>query len=226
MRTSVFNTLGLAMAVVLGSSGTASASTLATTAYALGPWQGSHSYVAAGVLSQNLDATVEFAVFAPGDFQDFLSTENNINFVDPAPSEFIYAYQITPITEATAGISIFTVGLNSNESTGIEGVSFIPMGTNHGGYSPLPAADPLLVGGGPGVSDSSQWNFAGSIGTGQASGILFYSSPQGPEFGFSQVTAGTATTQQANSLPNPVPEPATLVLGLAAVLGLMARRRF
>jgi len=221
MRTSFFSNLALGIVIALATAGQASATTLATTAEALGSWQGSQNYSVPGTL----DATVEYAVFAPGDFDNFLSVENNINFSDPAPTEFIYAYQFTDITLATSGITIFTVGLNGNELLGASGVSFIPA-ADHGTYTPAPTDDPTLTGGGPGVSTSSQWFYLGSLGVGEASGILFYSSPQGPELGFSVVVSGTASDSNALSLPNPVPEPTTAVLlacGVAILAGVRAR---
>jgi len=227
MRISVSRVLTLAMLVALYTSGRATAITLATSGNALPTWQGSQSYVAAGALGQTLDATIEYAVFAPGDFQEFLTTENNIQFADPAPSEFIYAYQITDIVSATAGITIFTVGLDDDESTGISGVTYIPKALDHDTYSPLPTNDPAFLGPGPGGGDSSQWGSFGALTTGGASAILFYSSPQGPEFGFSSLTAGTASTFVSLSMPNPVaiPEPTTTMLLTCAVVILARVRR-
>ena len=147
-----------AVMLTLTGSGVASATTLVDTTWGLGaPWQGSQNFTASGQLSQELNADVEFAVFAAGDFQGFLN-ENGIVYNDPAPNEFIYAYQITQITEATAGISLLSVGLQGNEALGQSGVTFIPMATDYGTYSPLPSQDPDLTGGGPGVSTSSTWN--------------------------------------------------------------------
>lgn len=223
MRISVFNILALGT-VMTFAAGTASATTLATTSHALPTWQGSVNYTAAGPLSQNLDATVEYAVFGPGGFQDFLD-ENGIVFADPtAGSENIYAYQITEIVTATAGISALTVGHDGSESLGASGVTYIPLATNHGAYAPQPADDPLVVGGGPGVSTSSQWLYGGSLVAGEAGGILFYSSPQAPEFGLSVLSAGTAIRSIDNSLPNPVPEPASAMLLACSALALAGSR--
>ena len=224
MRNSVLNILALVMVVFFASVGTVFASTLATTSQAFNGWQGSQHYSASGALSNNLDAEVEYAVFNGSGFQDFLD-ENGIIYADPSGgSEYTYAYQIVEVTEATAGLSKFTVGLLGNESLGSVGVTFIPQATNYGAYAPLPSDDPSSVGGGPGISTSSQWSFS-FLTAGEASGILFYSSPNGPEYGSSVLQAGTAIQSIPNSLPNPVPEPASALLVLACVASLAATGR-
>jgi hypothetical protein len=226
MRTIICTMFCFVAAVMLTGSGVASATTLVDTSFGLGvPWQGSQNFTASGPLSQELNADVEFAVFAAGNFQEFLD-ENGIVFNDPAPNEFIYAYQITQITEATAGISVFSVGLNGNEALGQSGVTFIPMIADYGTYSPLPSQDPDLTGGGPGVNTSSTWNGLPGWATNGASGILFYSSPDGPELGFTSMNAGTAAASHNDALPNPVPEPAssTMMMAVLLVLGAVPRR--
>ncbi|NOY41247.1 MAG: PEP-CTERM sorting domain-containing protein [Planctomycetes bacterium] len=231
MRTLVGLCLGLVLTLAVAVNA-AQATTLQTTTFAyndgngpsLGVWQGSQNYTGA-LFFNTLDADVEFAVFAPGNFQGFLN-ENGIVFADPAPSEYIYAYQIVNIAPGTSAVTNFTVGLQSDESLGISGVTFIPAATDYGTYSQTPIQDPVSTGGGPGVDSSSAWAHFGLL-PGEASGILFYSSPQVPELGFSAMTAGIANQFLANSLPNPstIPEPSALALCLVAGLGLIVRRR-
>lgn len=204
----------------------AQASSLLTTGQAFGGWQGTQHYTGA-LLSDTLDADVEYAVFAPGKFQNFLD-ENSIVYNDPtAGGEYIYAYQIVNIDPNTTPVTTFTVGMNGNESPGNTGVTYVPAATDYGTYPYQPTQDPGATGGGPGVSTSAVWPTAtGSPYTpGEVSAILFYSSPQVPELGLSTVLAGFAGEFPLNSMPNPVPEPATLFLGLAAGIGLAMRRR-
>ncbi len=234
MRTQVgFFSFFLAIMLAVGLS-TAQATTLQTTTHAYndgtgpsaGVWQGIQSY-SNFFIFDTLDADVEFAVFAPGNFQNFLN-ENGIVFADPVPSEYIYAYQVTRIGAGSSGVSNFTVGLNSDEQLGSSGVTFVPAATSHGTYPLVPVQDPSPggTGGGPGVDSSSVWATIPSFPAGTVTGILFYSSPQVPELGFSTVAAGIAAQSIPNSLPNPVPEPATLgLLILAGGLGLISRRR-
>jgi len=212
---------------------TAHASTLASTAAALndgngpslGVWQGSQSY-SGSLAFHTLNAVVEFAVFAPGNFQTFLTTENNINFVDPAPSEYIYAYQIVEVVAGTTAVERFTVASDSDEVLGISGVTFIPYTTDYGTYPLQPIRDPSFTEGGPGESGtSSAWFADPGYAPGEYSGILFYSSPHGPEMGSSSLLAGIAGQDIPDSMPNPVPEPSALILCLAAGLSLMMRRR-
>ena len=227
MRTVTFTLIALASLVLIPAVQQASATTLATTVYALnapgipgGVWKGTQDYNAFSV-----DTTIEFAVFAPGDFQNFLD-DNNIVYSDPAPSEYIYAYQVVDIGPGTSVVT-FTVGLQEDEDLGSTGVWYIPASTDYGvTYPYVPTKDPADTTGGPGVGDSSAWQALPSFGTGEFSPILYYSSPQVPELGYS-VAANILGQQIEDSMPNPstIPEPATLALCIVAGLGLVTRRR-
>lgn len=232
MRTNIICVAILSCLALVAFVPAAQATTLATTGHALndgngpsgGIWQGSQNYAGAGFFGGTLQGTVEFAVFAPNNFQNFLN-ENGITFADPATSEYIYAYQITSVG-GTNDVTNFTVGLQADEAAGSSGVTFVPVG-NYGAYAPAPVQDPAITGGGPGGNFSSAWSHLPGLPAGQASGILFYSSPEVPELGFSTMAAGTASQQIALSLPNPqaIPEPATIALAVFSASCLFIRRR-
>ena len=217
MRTLYFHAVTSAI-ILVAFSGAAQATTLATTTEALSGFQGSQSYQATVALN-TLDAEVEYAVFAPGNFQSFLD-ENGILTADPAPGEYTYAYQIVDVPAGTSSVTNLSVAMQGDEAAGSSGVTFIGRAVDYGTYALSPDVDPGATGGGPGVSTSAVWAFLPGIPPGQISGILHYSSTQQPEFGFSTMAAGIATEAIANSLPNPVPEPSTLLL--ASVLGLIS----
>ena len=228
MRNLICTVLLCGMLLAFGSN-MAQASTLVNTPYAMAGWQGSQLYVS--ILGDTLDATVEYAVFAPGSgFQDFLNEPTSpIDYTNPAPGEYIYAYQIVDVALTSGDINVFSVGLDSNEVAGSTGVTYIPIATDYGTYSPQPSTnsvDPSPTGG-PGVSSSSTWNFAPALLQEEVSGILYYSSPHPPEMGLSTVSAGGMAGQfLLSSMPNPgVPEPTSMSLCVIAGLGLLARRK-
>ncbi len=222
-----------AVVLLVAGLNTAQASTLATTNQALndgsgpdaGKWRGSQNYVGVAPFGPGtLNAVVEFAVFDKGDFQNFLN-ENGIVYVDPAPGELIYAYQIVNVALGTSSVTNFSVGLQSDESPGLTGATFIPSIANHGAYPLPPTQDPAVPGGGPGGGNSqAAWPFGAGLLPGGISAIMYYSSPQFPELGFSTVNAGLAGQFIAYSLPNPVPEPATALL-MTACVALFANGR-
>ena len=100
-----------------------------------------------------MSGTVEFAVFAPGDFQSFLD-DNGILFSDPAPSEYIYAYQVVDIPAGDT-VTNFSVGIDNDEAAGIAGVSYVPAATDYGSYPYVPTMDPANTSGGPGSGSYS-----------------------------------------------------------------------
>jgi hypothetical protein len=153
---------------------------------------------------------VGYTVFAPGDF--------DVAFPGQDPSggaDYVYAYKIGnwnpyDFSSVSPDVSKFTVGLDGDEPLGT--IGFI------GGEGVDPSAS-LFVGTGP---TSAAWDFdPGQLTDGAESAILFFTSPNPPEWDTATVTAAGAST---HNLPSPVPEPASLgLLAVAAVTG-MGRR--
>jgi len=203
--------LGTLVVLALFATG-ASGGMISESADALPLWQGRVN-IDGSFGTLNVNADVDYAVFAPGDsFQNFLN-DYNINYTDPSGgTEYIYAYQIDENNGSNPGVVSFTVGLDGDEP--VSGPYAIP-GT--GDQSPSAMDFP---------GTSAKWDFGGLLTTGMTSEILLYSSPWGPERDWGTISAGIASGL-SNEIPSPVPEPGTTVLlGLAvAVLSLFAKRR-
>lgn len=154
---------------------------------------------------QSIFSDVDYAVFAPGSFQSFLNA-NNISFTDPTGgSDFIYAYQIF-VESAAPGVFDFTVGIDPTAPRDVDPNS-IP-GT--GDETPFFTID---------SPQQQKWSFDGDLGTGESSQILYFSSPLGPKFNTMTINSGIASPDPSPLVPSPVPEPATLLLGVFGTLG-------
>jgi len=219
---------GILCIALIGVAGNAQAGALMDTANAFddgngptsGAWKDSVSY-SGGV---GFSATLEYAVFGPGKFADFLS-ENSIAYADPTdPTHLVYAYQIEYLA-GFGSISASTVALDGDETIGI--VGNIPKG--------LVGADADPASGNNQGGTSIAWNFVdGSTALftspPKTSTILFFTSPQIPELDTASLfnIGGPAPQMVASPSNQFIPEPASLTLllvGGASVLGLMRRRR-
>ena len=201
----------LAVALVLSCAAPAAAGVLATGTGAMPGWFG-----AASLVSPFFSTSVEFAVFAAGDFDTVFGSG-----ADPSGgTELVYAYQFFNSSYPLANVS---VGLDANEPfTGS------PLG-NVGsltGPDVAPSAAGLA-----GDFCSVRWDFLSPvIGAGQSSDILLYTCPALPEMG--NVVIKNSYAMQltlVDGVPNPtgiwVPEPATLsLLGLGVIYCLRRRR--
>jgi hypothetical protein len=188
---------------------------------ASGAWKGTATF--SGGLG--FSATVDYAVFAPGTFGDFL-TEQGIGFADPTDqSQLVYAYQVNYNAASFGAISSNTVGLDGDETIGM--VGSIPKALVAGAnYDPSNGAN---------QGTSVGWDyFSGSTaifsGPPKKSTILFFTSPDVPEYDYASLLhlGGPAPQLVASpsNVPYVVPEPACLTLLLiGSISGIQLIRR-
>lgn len=209
---------------------------LATTPFALydpagpgpdsGYWRGSLSVdvdpLSPPSFPQELEATAEWAMFAPGKFQLFLDAEfPGATAPATGPGEVTYAYQVTDIAKAVPGLTQMSVGHDIGDLARFGSV--------------LPTSVPLTGSPTPSTaaaqSTQAVWTFSG-ISAGSTSRILVYSSPFFPELDSmmlrSTIAAGSGTTASISdrTFTGEIPEPGTLVLLLGGVVScLLSARR-
>jgi hypothetical protein len=203
----------------------ASGGILDTTPHALAGWQGKNDHINPGMppFIPALDADVEWAVFAPGSFQLMLD-EEGIPFVDPNPASYTYAYQVINWASTNA-VDFFTVGVDAEDPLDGAAPNFVPALLSGGTVDPGDMGYNGGTHGGPnsGVDGSVKWDFIAALGVGQSTGILFFSSPQGPQWDSSVVTSGLSADSQ--DVGSPVPEPLTLTILAGGGLSLVLHRR-
>ncbi len=174
-------------------------------------WYGSSPYSGGSLMG-----TVDWLVFAPGEFPAALSDTST--FTPPA-GELVYAYQINNTgTSDTSTLAVAIAAGSPADNIGSFPLdSGVPPGSGAGDVTLTPGA-------------SAYWFFSGGgITTGQSSIGLAYASPNTPEQEYgSLVNSGQGAF--ANPLPapstSPVPEPSTVILLAAAAVLLGLRRRF
>lgn len=216
-----------ALSVLLFAS-TASAGPLATTAFALndgfgpvsGAWRGS-LMITGAAFGDTITAEVDWAVFAPGGLQQYLNSQA-IAQADPSGSgELAYVYQIISVAAASPGIDTFTVGIDAADVRGsVLAPTFIPTGA---------ATEKSPASGGDNTT-SMAWFFNGSeLQPGDVSSLLVFTSPYAPEYDFVQANSGLAGPVVSPLTASPslrlfVPEPISLVMVLAASMGMVGLR--
>lgn len=218
------------------------AGALASTSYAYndgfgpsaGVWQGTVAYNRT-TLANTIQGDLEFAVFAPDDFQSFLNdTLGGPPPFDPAPGEVVYAYQLLNVT-ATPGVSNISVGLDVIDIPGtVSPPSFISTGAGNeqapsiGEYNGTSMVWRFMDNAATGVDER--------INTGEQSPILIFSSAYLPELDNLTINSGVAGTPAyfdsvpsiGSNLSQGVPEPASAVLlliGCASLIGTVRRQR-
>lgn len=221
---------GLAIILMGLAASPAMAGALATTAHAydvgvpteltdLGSmrWQASQHIDAdlLPFLDDEIDATADFAVFGPGGFQQFLDDES-IAFADPTGGNaFVYAFQVLDVAAVDpglGGVQNFTTGF---ETTDVHSAAQV-VGASSGVGPIAPYAD---------TGTSFRFSFNGTLGVGQSSKIMFYTSPNGPELDNMTLNSGLAAGNAISA--SPIPEPGAIVLWLicSAGIALETRRR-
>jgi hypothetical protein len=202
------STCFIAIGISSGLTASAMAGFLATDPTAIPGWHGT-------VLFNNgvLDVNVDYAVYAPGAYGPG----------DPSGgTRYVYAYQGFNIS-ATRPFSNISVGL-ADPSVAFDG-GFDPGHQNTGGVIPL-FQDSRAGSGFPSSSFRSIFQPTGpftSVGPGQYSQVLLFTSSAPPQMYSSSVIDTGEQVQLA--LPSPVPEPGAVALFILGSAGFLRRRR-
>lgn len=201
---------GLTIVALIGA---AQAGILASDANALGTWQGTKTFDTADTFGVSyFVAEIDYAVYAPGNFAASFTPQTG---AEPAVSDYVYAYQIVSVADGTTGsghVERLSVGLNDgNEQPNV--IGYLP--TDPAEVAPSDASF---------APNTAGWNFLNpNVHTGDASMVLYFSSPFGPEWD-TATASGTFSTFDTKLMPSPTPEPATVLL-LSIGAGALLRRR-
>ena len=190
---------------------------------------------------ETLDASLDFSVFAPGQFQSFLNANGitGAGYVDPSPiDEYVYAYQVLD-NGSTAGVTTFTLGLDGDEPITIPVPNQVPLNAFTVNPPSVVASSTDTF-----VPNDTQANWFFDFGdlSGVDSTILFFSSTAPPEADRASLVADVPSqTLGPNDgippdqltpplsdewLPSPsVPEPASMALFGVGFAILASRRR-
>lgn len=164
-----------------------------------------------------LTVNVEYAVYAPGQFTKTFGAGS-----DPSGgTQYVYAYEAfnMNVPPNPRSLGILTVGLRQGAQA--QNIEYLPV--IYGNYGLLPVTSSF--GGTP--PSSARWDYTGhTIPVGQNSQILLFTSPLSPSPITSSVVGGGLGA--SNTLPSPIPEPASWALlgvGSAALLYRRLRAR-
>lgn len=181
---------------------------------------GWHGTQTTWISALKIQATVEYAVYAPGMFDQSALLGNP---VDPSfDSNYVYAYEVSAPTAPLQYLSVSTV-------PGAIPLSYVGSGQVDNWTSPNLGQAPNAEIFNAGVSVvNARWTFNSPLlpATTGFSNILFFTSPFGPQWNNAAISGGGSQIN-TTSLPSPVPEPATLTLAAIALVFLLAvgRRR-
>ncbi len=217
--------VAIVLAIGVCTHGAEAAVSLATDPNAIAAYQGRTTFADSLVLppffASFINADVEFAVYDVGQF--------GLSFAGGDPSggtEYVYAYQIFNMSTLTSPVTDFSVGLADNLDADDDTEPFVLPAGNVGYLDyvtgTVAPSDAFLSPALPVTPTQAHWSFFGpTIGAGQVSEILLFTSLVGPELDTATVAGDWAATMP---LPSPTPEPATLAL-LTIGAGYMLRRR-
>ncbi len=185
-----------------------------------GPWQDSQQAINTTPIfispPSSLEVSVEYAVFAPDVFDDFLLAEGAVGEADP--SDYVYAYQFSVVSATGNGSAIgLTVGTHTDSLVS-------------GPFSVALADTDVAPSGGTNAATSVRWDVpAMTSGTTE---ILYFTSPDGPQFDNLTVAGdpgfvGASFPGLAFSpIPNAAaPEPSSICLITMAGVALALYRR-
>lgn len=196
--------------------GSALAGPLPTDPNALSAWQGSKV-----ITSSKITATVEYAVYAPGQFSASAALNNPS---DPSlGSDYVYAYEIIAGAQAVKDLTVgITAGGVPAASTNIGNYSFNP----EFGLPPTSQGFILQTVPPPTKVSNAKWTNAGPLNLWQNthSDILYFTSPFAPQLFISSISGGS-TAIATNQLPSPIPEPSTAILAATGLVAMLLVRR-
>ncbi len=211
--------LGLGLVVTLACCSAAIADTLPTDPHALAAWQGTEPFVETA-FGFTLSASVDYAVYAPGQFQQTFGTTALSD-----SSDYVYAYQIYNGPGQIA-VQAFTVGLadfgTHPQDKQVANIGYVPNLSDSSSVAPPAGSYSFQPGTVP--ETSALWNFSplNNLPALGNSDVLFFTSPYPPELDSSTIQSSLPIIQE--SLPSPVPEPATgILLAIAATFFLAVR---
>jgi hypothetical protein len=178
-----------------------------------GDWQGRREFrsLMDGEHLNMIAVDIEFCVYAPGQFGQSYPGG------DPSGGQhYVYAYEIfndlDPHPAPSPGyVERFSVGLDDDEQAA--SIGFIDGA----------GQDPNSCGLGP---QTAGWNFNDpTLNYPSVSDVLLFTSPFRPEWDTATVS-GSMALHDTQSMPSPVPEPATLLLaGLGGAAAILSGRR-
>ena len=207
--------------VMLAVPNSATAGPLAVDGNAIAGFAGSQNFNA-NIFPLSFLAIVDFAVYAPGDF--------NTSFPGQDPSagtDYVYAYQVfnTGSISPPPGTFVGSIGLFT---VGFSGLDELPANPGSFGAGQAPNSETFSEAVPP--FSSARYSYvdpgpANFLAPGANSNFLIYTSPFPPEFDSGSLQDNFALVD-VQLLPSPIPEPGTILLFAIGALSIMIRARW